>query len=258
MKATKEKKKLLRAECVRPPVEIRDKTKERRAWLQEKLAEINAKPNRLAKIVGKGSYEDISVYEVTQVEGRLRHRGHCQYCGNSQVVTERMAADKATLVLHGYKRPGTGYIFNECPGMGYEPLETRQTTTEAWLAEARVALETANAVLKIATKRQEEANEKVYGDADGVDSDMRTEALRSKPKLGTAFRTATREERASYESSMRVWRASHPRMAKLHDANELLRSAEQSLWAAKSLVQHFETLLGYKYLGKPLREEVVT
>jgi hypothetical protein len=55
-----------------PPREIVDNTKARRAWLADKAAEINALPNRSAKIVGTGSYQSVSVYEVTTVEGRVR------------------------------------------------------------------------------------------------------------------------------------------------------------------------------------------
>lgn len=45
------------------------------------------------------------------------YMGHCQVCGNRQVVNE------GTMVLHGYLRPGHGYIEGRCPGERYAPFE---------------------------------------------------------------------------------------------------------------------------------------
>jgi hypothetical protein len=43
--------------------------------------------------------------------------GTCAICNNSQVVR------KGGMVVHGYQRPGHGYIIGECFGVGYAPYE---------------------------------------------------------------------------------------------------------------------------------------
>lgn len=69
--------------------------------------------------------------------------GTCQICFRDQQTR------KGRLVLHGYKRPGEGYIIGECWGVSYAPFEvscdrTKQFITailHPWLAkcEARLA-----------------------------------------------------------------------------------------------------------------------
>lgn len=52
-----------------------------------------------------------------------RFLGRCQYCGNEQKLVEGSKPGTFALVLHGYKRPGTGSIHGNCPGVGYDPWE---------------------------------------------------------------------------------------------------------------------------------------
>lgn len=100
-----------------PPREIRDNTKARRAWLAEKLAEVTAQPNVEAKVVGIGSYQRVSVWNLTQVAGRVQFRGVCQACGSSVAVEAGLTS------LHGYKRPGTGETVGRCVGAQVAPAE---------------------------------------------------------------------------------------------------------------------------------------
>lgn len=118
--------KTVKTDDIYPPREIRENTKARRAWLAERLAELHAAPQHAAsKIVGQGSYQRISVYVSTEADGRLRQRGTCQACGGSQVV------DQGVMVLHGYERPGTGWINGRCMGVMHAPAEHDVTMSVA-------------------------------------------------------------------------------------------------------------------------------
>lgn len=63
-----------------------------------------------ARISGMGSYRKVIVYRIEQVEGRAQMRGICQGCGGS------VAVDGETTSLHGYERPGDGYVVGRCHG----------------------------------------------------------------------------------------------------------------------------------------------
>jgi hypothetical protein len=65
---------------------------------------------------------------------RIQLRGHCQFCGNHQVVKD------GVLVLHGYQRPGNGWIFGRCPGAAEKPLQVDETITRASLAHTEARL----------------------------------------------------------------------------------------------------------------------
>lgn len=257
MKATKTKRTRIYPGNTRPPADIRDNTKARRAWLADALELVKAHPNLEAKIIGKGSYQEIAVWQLTEVEGRLRHRGHCQYCGHEQVVKG------GVLVLHGYTRPGDGYIFNECPGINLPPLEINQISTVTWFNNAKEQAATAKQVLKLCQKSYDDALHVVYGESstdDGIGTDRRQFATRTRPRLlKDAFqRTSTIEQRQQFEREMEIWTKQHPEYAAYVKASAALEGAKQMKWHADSQVRHFETLLSYNYLGKPLREEVVT
>jgi hypothetical protein len=46
-----------------------------------------------------------------------RQVGECQICEHTQKL------QGGRLVLHGYKRPGEGHVYGDCPGTGAEPYE---------------------------------------------------------------------------------------------------------------------------------------
>lgn len=249
--ATKTKK--TKIQTIYPPMEIREITKARRAWLAEKLAYINSGGFATTtgakwegKIVGNGSYQSISVYEITEVAGRLRHRGHCQFCGNSQVVDE-----SGVMVLHGYTRPGDGYIFNECPCVGSRPLETSQTLTEDYLKSARETL----AMIEKKLAKAEAAHRAASNAKWAGNREVEANAYLEKPH--GLRRTATAEEVKAYGVEMEKWAAKFPLTAKYVETERREAELKNSVWAAKRQVTHFETLLGWKLLGKPLIEEVV-
>lgn len=239
------KTKTTKVDSLYPPSEIRDNTKARRAWLAEKLAEVNGRAGFSGKIVGNGSYQSVSVYSVTEVAGRLRHRGHCQFCGNSQVV------DGGVMVLHGYTRPGDGYIFNECPCVRRAPLEADQHLTEMYLNDSRNTFALLSRDLEEAKKDHSAALEAKYADNESREPNGYTE----RPH-GTR-RHATEEEVKAYRAAMKQWAKKFPLTAALEAASARESELNNLVWRAKQQVQHFETLLGMKLLGKPLIEEVV-
>lgn len=71
------------------------------------------------KLVGAGSYQRVVFYVTTHTAGRERFRGTCQACAGGQIVDEH-----GLIVLHGYLRPGHGYVVNRCVGVGSAPAET--------------------------------------------------------------------------------------------------------------------------------------
>jgi hypothetical protein len=239
--ATKTKKTLIRAECKRPPKEIRDNHKLRTPWLKTKLAEINAQPGREAKVVGKGSYQEISVYKIEEVSGRVRYRGVCQFCGRSQVVKNNV------IVLHGYKRPGDGYIFGECPGIGFEPLNVSDEKTQQWLQEAKIVESTA----RIVRGKAEEAEKAAYEAA-------KVETPDAAPrKLWNSWNKPTEEEKENYAKVYALWQERWPLTAAYYEARKAKVAADTSLWAAEENLRHFQYLIDSKILGKPLEQEIV-
>jgi hypothetical protein len=58
------------------------------------------------------------------------HPGSCQGCFKQQKTRD------GRLVLHGYKRPGHGYIIGNCWGHGYAPFEVSCERTKEFIAKA--------------------------------------------------------------------------------------------------------------------------
>jgi len=95
---------------LRVPRALRTDTKARRAWIAD-VAEWHVAQNTLKVAVrGVGSYQTIAVYKVEEVVARVQVRGTCSFCGRQQAVKN----DR--VVLHGYNRPGHGWIEGDCTG----------------------------------------------------------------------------------------------------------------------------------------------
>jgi hypothetical protein len=133
---------------VRPPREIKDNTKARRAWLQAELEKLLADGEE-AKITGTGSYQSISVKIKREVKTRIQLRGFCQCCGGRWAVTGGKVAH------HGYQRPGGGWQTASCMGARYQPLSEdnkRLLTLIATLEDELVRLHKFKDTLVVATK----------------------------------------------------------------------------------------------------------
>lgn len=62
-------------------------------------------------------------------EGR---EGTCQICEGRQII-QPTGKNKATLVLHGYKRPGNGYTIGNCYGYHRKPFEVACDALTEWV-----------------------------------------------------------------------------------------------------------------------------
>lgn len=122
--------------AIRPPREIRDQTNIRRQWIADKVAEITKDPTKVCKVVGGGSYQEIKVYDLIEVEARVQIRGSCQCCGADQAIEK-----DGVLTRHGYERPGDGYLRGMCPGRGYRPAEKDVTLTKQLIAGCKLTME---------------------------------------------------------------------------------------------------------------------
>ena len=91
----------------------------------------------------------LETYEVERrKEKALRTRentGTCPACFTNFKLTPKArkggANDLPGMVLHGYQRPGIGYIFGNCFGQDYPPFELSVVGTVAWRAAQQAYLE---------------------------------------------------------------------------------------------------------------------
>ena len=116
---------------VYPPADIRSDTKARRAWLAAKATEL-ASDDIAVKVIGAGSYQHLSVRRLEKVPARIQYRGVCQCCCGSVAVSP----DTGLASLHGYERPGNGYIVGRCWGAEEKPANVDLTLTHKFRAKA--------------------------------------------------------------------------------------------------------------------------
>lgn len=276
MSTTGKKEKLVKLPDVKPPQDIRENTKARRAWLATELAAIQAQPNRRARIVDTGSYQRISVWDVAFVEGRLRHRGVCQVCGASQVAesgtfctTQKGMDDKLlivgaydrAMVLHGYKRPGDGSTYGRCPGVGHAPLNLEKRITEFYSTNADRAHQ--DAVERVArAKAAEESAMKARYHGEGPAREQAAYTMRPQPpRIRTRnpehYTDAERQRVEMYRAAVKNWRQNFPLSAELEDAKEERVRADTHEWQMGQEAEHFRRLLTSGVHGSALEEEVV-
>jgi hypothetical protein len=271
---TKEKRTKIEERC--PPHDILSNTKARRAWLASELAKVQATPNRDGKIVGVGSYQRLSVYEVIQVEGRVRYRGICQCCGNDQVVdTDRLddavphyiegvknptfnAEQVGTLVMHGYKRPGDGYLVGRCPGAKHAPLNASKRLTEAWALESDQLLAQRAEELAAAQVEEKAAKQAKYG-SEGIQEEGAHRTAPAYPRVRYANNPTEAEKiaLAQYATEHAAWEKVYPITARLDRAERAARKAHDMHWYAKQQAEHFHRLLTQGTFGTELEKEVV-
>jgi hypothetical protein len=236
-------------ESIYPPREVKDNTKERRAWLQAKLAEVLAQGNREAKIVDKGSYENIAVWEVVNQEGRTRYRGHCQFCGHLQVVKSLV---NGAMALHGYQRPGWGQVYGRCPGTGLMALNVENFDTNKWYVDANVRLEKAKADALVADA------EFLLAQDTFARSGEAPESYRELPRFPAVAKRYLSDVESERRQQLRnEWAKRYPLTHAYEVAKEKHNMAHNAVRMIKGEVEHFNMLITGGYYGKPLQEEVV-
>jgi hypothetical protein len=161
-------------ESIRPPADIRDNTKTRRAWLAAKAAEVNAIPAREAKIVGVGSYQEVSVWAVeTKAPLRIQLRGTCQGCGHVQACGEPGAVTR--IAKHGYQvryRGQGGFFTGTCGGSDRPVAEVSVDHTKHLIELCRTRADGIDRVLPKAIEDAKAAVRPAYYDGWGTNKFM--------------------------------------------------------------------------------------
>lgn len=105
-----------------PPKEIREQTKERRAWIEKKIEEVTLAGQHVdVKSVGQGSYQHVSAKKASAVKPKtLTWVGLCQVCGRQH---GSINGQGHVVAHHGYERPGDGWQTASCAGAMYPFLE---------------------------------------------------------------------------------------------------------------------------------------
>ena len=75
-----------------------------------KAIEANTANGFVCTTTGSGSYAQVNVFRVEQVETTTQTRGVCQGCGGDVAIVDGVTS------LHGYKRPGHGWTEGRCSG----------------------------------------------------------------------------------------------------------------------------------------------
>lgn len=92
--------------------------------------------------------------------------GTCQACFNAQVIKATGGKKVHTMVLHGYERPGFGYIKGNCAGVGHPPYELSCELTKAWKKQCEQHLATRKADLARYEADKQESYSTVVTDYD--------------------------------------------------------------------------------------------
>lgn len=71
---------------------------------------------------------------ATEIDLSKSYLGICQCCFREQVTKTLKNGESLRLVLHGYERPGSGYIIGDCSGHGYAPYEISCERTKEYKA----------------------------------------------------------------------------------------------------------------------------
>lgn len=95
--------------------------------------------------------------QVTTLDLSKSYAGTCQACFNVQVTKNTGGRGQLAMVLHGYSRPGHGWIVGDCAGHGVQPYELSCEHTKMW--RDTVALQLARTQVYLARLRADEVDE---------------------------------------------------------------------------------------------------
>jgi hypothetical protein len=114
-------------------------------WLYKTVPDISTKAQQVVDSPEAG---------VTEAEHKLKQRigeeagslGTCPVCDRIQKLNLKVGLghrhrskqkEHPLMVLHGYKRPGDGWIYGDCFGVGYPPYELSTEGCEAWATKLK-------------------------------------------------------------------------------------------------------------------------
>ena len=94
-------------------------------------------------IKGRKPNPDVIAKKAAVAASRVGRDGECQICQRRHILDSR-----GNLVLHGYQRPGHGYIVGDCFGVGHPPWEVSSDALATWIEQlkARSAQDAQSAV----------------------------------------------------------------------------------------------------------------
>ena len=82
-----------------------------------------------SKVVkGRKPNPEVAARKAAVAASRAGRDGECQICQRRHILDSR-----GNLVLHGYQRPGHGYIVGDCFGVGYPPWEVSSDRLAEWI-----------------------------------------------------------------------------------------------------------------------------
>ena len=79
-------------------------------------------------VKGRKPNPDVIAKKAAVAASRVGRDGECQICQRRQILDSR-----GNLVLHGYQRPGHGYIVGDCFGVGHPPWEVSSDALATWI-----------------------------------------------------------------------------------------------------------------------------
>ena len=158
--------------------------------------------------------------------------GTCQACFRAQKTRDGL------LVLHGYKRPGYGYIEGRCFGVGFAPFEVSCERTKQFIAGVlKPALVMAHETLAFYKGRPETLQ---YTTTTGYGSEERVVVLTL--KVGDEADYTRGTSHPSYESHL----------------DHLIFSAERHIVQVESDLKFFETkIVTWKSIAWPIAREAM-
>lgn len=182
---------------------------------------------------------------AVSVEGetKIQTRGHCQFCGNHQVVISGTG-----IVLHGYERPGHGWIHGRCPGVGLLPLQREDKHTRGYLANTVAALDNLEAMVPGLMAEFEAARGALYASTEST-----YEARVARPRAPWKH-DATDAKIEAYNDAVALWTERFPLTAAHEIAGAAVSANESAIRQTLNQREHFKILLGWNLVGTPLLE----
>ena len=97
-------------------------------------------------IKGRKPNPDVIARKAAVAASRVGRDGECQICQRRHILDSR-----GNLVLHGYQRPGRGYIVGDCFGVGHPPWEVSSDALATWIEQLKArSAQAAQAAVNVA------------------------------------------------------------------------------------------------------------
>jgi hypothetical protein len=107
------------------------------SWLRDETQYLDALADKVAEI-NRGMKKE----RLVKNEGKplVAGAGTCPACFGGFKLRTRRDAQHPRVVLHGYQRPGWGFVEGRCFGVDYPPFELSPEGSKAWLEQLVITL----------------------------------------------------------------------------------------------------------------------